>query len=346
VTVRLGLRRPDGPAPPPPREPHVDAVSGAWILSRYAEVALAFRDPRLWPVNASGDDDGDERDEMGAQVRRAEVQEALSAARMEQWQTRAAVIADTVLRELPTGRAVDLLSRFALPWCLRLGVLATGVSDADAARLGTLAADAWAGSGLRRRAFLRRRRATAAVAALERYFAGASFPMGRPSFVGMVQTLPRLLASGWLALVRHPGEVARLRAEPQLLPRAVEELLRYAGIVPRLHRRATADVALGSVRVKAGERVTLMIASANRDPEQFPDPNRLDVSRAATGQLALGLGRSSCAGARMVRMAFAVSIAAMLDRYARIDLSGPVRWRFGNFHWPLSVPVVLEPPAS
>jgi len=344
--VGLAPRRPDGLAPPAPREPYVDAASGAWILSRYAEVALAFRDPRLWPVSSSGEDDGSERDEHGAQVRRADVQEALSAARIETWQTRAALLADATLSEVPTGRAVDLLSRFAMPWCLRLGVLATGVSETDAQRLGTLAGNAWAGSGLRRRAFLRRRRATAAVAALERYFAGSAFPMGRPSFVGMVQTLPRLLASGWLALFRHPGEVARLRAEPQLLPRAVEELLRYAGIVPRLYRRATADVDLGSVRVKAGERVTLLIASANRDPDQFPDPNRVDVSRAATGQLALGLGRSSCAGARMVRMAFAVSIAAMLGRYARIDLSGPVRWRFGNFCWPLSVPVVLERQAS
>jgi cytochrome P450 len=159
------------------------------------------------------------------------------------------------------------------------------------------------------------------------------------TFVGVAQTLPRLLASCWLALFRHPVEVARLRADPGLRPRAVEELLRYAGIIPRLYRKATVDIDLGCVRPTAGQLVTLMVASANRDPERFPEPGRMDVSRPATGQLSLGIGHGSCAGARIVRMALDVSTQAILQRFEHVEVRGTIRWQTGVFCWPRSVPV-------
>lgn len=116
-------------------------------------------------------------------------------------------------------------------------------------------------------------------------------PMRTPAFVALSQTLPCFLANAWLALCRHPSELARLRAEPVLMPRAIEELLRYAGLARTLFRLATEDIDLGGIRIAEGERVRLMLASANRDPAQFPDPDRLDFTRRSAGQLALGAGR-------------------------------------------------------
>jgi cytochrome P450 len=251
-------------------------------------------------------------------------------------------MAEDLVGRLPTDRSVDLLQHFAMPWCLRLGLTVTRASPGDAERLSKLTDLAFWGTGLRRRAFLRRRRAARAVAELQRYFAASTVPLAQSTFLGIVQTLPRLLASGWLALFRHPAEVARLRADPGLMPLAVEELLRYAGIIPRLFRKATTDVDLGPLRLAVGERVTLMVASANRDPEHFPDPDRVDLSRPATGQLSLGIGRCSCAGARLVRMAFSVSITTILATFQRVGVTEEIRWQDDHLCWPRSVPVTLR----
>ena len=124
-----------------------------------------------------------------------------------------------------------------------------------------------------------RENAASATAELERIFEAAPLPMAEPTFVALSQALPHLLASAWLALVRHPAEFARLRACPDLAAGAIEELLRYSGIVRRVFRRATANVDLGGVNIAQGDLVVLNLASANRDPEQFPDPNRLDIAR-------------------------------------------------------------------
>lgn len=332
-----------GFAPPPPRAPYVDRDTGNLILSRYQDVLRAFREPRLWPAGSRGEDQGGgPRNDAGIPLRREHVQDALSASRVAAWQAAIVQVAMDTLRHLPTDRPVDLLREFAFPWCLRLGRMVMGVGADDAERLGKLAALAWPDTGWRRRLFVGRRRIDAATAELDRYFASSPLPMGRQTFVGTVQTLPRLLASGWLALFRDAGVVTRLREDPTLMPRAVEELLRYAGIIPRLYRRATADVDLGDVHLKTDGRVTLMIASANRDPSQFPGPDRLDLERTTAGQLSLGIGGGSCAGARVVRMAFTVSIAALLGGASHIEVGKSPRWRSGHFQWPLAVPVTLR----
>jgi cytochrome P450 len=164
--------------------------------------------------------------------------------------------------------------------------------------------------------------------------------MGEPAFVALSQTFPRLLANEWLALVRHPAEFARLREHPDLLPAAVDELMRYAGIVRRVYRRATDDVELGTVRIAGGELAMLMLASANRDPEEFADPDRLDVTRSASHHVALGTGRNSCVGGMLTRMAASVATSALTARFREAELIGADDWRIGSgFCFPGSVRV-------
>jgi cytochrome P450 len=175
-----------------------------------------------------------------------------------------------------------------------------------------------------------KQQADAATAELERMLSTAAIPQGEPAFVGVSQALPRLLASGWLALLRHPHELERLRRNPELMPNAVEELLRFAGIVPMVSRRARADVLVAGVPMREGDKADLMIGSANRDPEQFPDPNVLNVGREAVSQLSLGIGRNSCVGVVVIRMISAVTTATLLRTFPSMRLAEEVEWSVGS----------------
>jgi cytochrome P450 len=144
-------------------------------------------------------------------------------------------------------------------------------------------------------------------------------------------TTVNLIASGTLALLIHPGEKARLRQDPSHLPAAVEELLRFTNPVRHANDRfTTEDVRVGDVVIPAGEWVLPAISSANRDPAQFPDPDRLDLGRDTSGHVAFGHGVHHCLGAPLARMEAEVALGALLDRFPRISLALPLselRWR-------------------
>ncbi|MGD0704816.1 MAG: cytochrome P450 [Trebonia sp.] len=144
-------------------------------------------------------------------------------------------------------------------------------------------------------------------------------------------TTVNLIASGTLALLTHPGEKTRLRRDPSLLPAAVEELLRFTSPVNHANDRfTTEDVPVGDVVIPAGEWVLPAISSANRDPAQFPDPDRLDLGRDTSGHVAFGHGIHHCLGAPLARMEAEVALGALLARFPRISLALPpsqLRWR-------------------
>ena len=129
------------------------------------------------------------------------------------------------------------------------------------------------------------------------------------------QTPANLIANAIAELWTRPDDLAALRADPSLLPGAVDELMRWCGpqllTVPRF---ATEDVDLQGVLVKAGEPVTVAIAAANRDPEVFADPDRFDVRRGAATQLGFGHGPHFCLGAAHARVQTEVALAALLGR--------------------------------
>jgi len=144
-------------------------------------------------------------------------------------------------------------------------------------------------------------------------------------------TTVNLIASGALALLTHPGEEARLRQDPSLLPAAVEELLRFTNPVNHANDRfTTEDVPVGDVVIPAGEWVLPAISSANRDPAQFPAPDRLDLGRDTSGHVAFGHGVHHCLGAPLARMEAEVALGALLARFPGLSLAVPreeLRWR-------------------
>ena len=116
-------------------------------------------------------------------------------------------------------------------------------------------------------------------------------------------TTVNLIASGVLALLTHPGEMARLRADRSLLPVAVEELLRFTSPVNHANDRfTTEEITIGGETIPAGEWVIIALPSANRDPARFPGPERLDLGRDTSGHIAFGHGIHYCLGAPLARM--------------------------------------------
>jgi cytochrome P450 len=134
---------------------------------------------------------------------------------------------------------------------------------------------------------------------------------------------------GLLALLRNPEALERLREGPDLAPSATEELLRYDSPVQRLRRRAREDVELRGRRIRAGDLVMAFNGAANRDPERFPDPDRLDLARGDSGHLSFGHGIHFCVGAALTRIEAPIALNALLRRFPRLRLAGDeqIRWR-------------------
>lgn len=130
------------------------------------------------------------------------------------------------------------------------------------------------------------------------------------------ETTTNLLSGGLLELMRHRDQWRRLVDDPALVPNAVEELLRWTSPVQWVGRVAAADVTIGDLDVARGESVFLLIAAGNRDPEQFPDPDRLDVTRDnARTHLSLGFGPHFCLGNSLARMEAAVALTSLVTRF-------------------------------
>ncbi|MFF7542272.1 cytochrome P450 [Streptomyces canus] len=147
-------------------------------------------------------------------------------------------------------------------------------------------------------------------------------------FAGYENTV-QLIGNAVLALFQHPGQLAALRKDPDRLPAAVEEFLRYEGpALLAIRRFPVEDVTIGGVTVPAGETVWVSPSAANRDPDRFPDPDRLDLARDASGHLALGHGIHYCLGAPLARAETEIALAALLERFPDLALAEPTpRWR-------------------
>lgn len=141
-----------------------------------------------------------------------------------------------------------------------------------------------------------------------------------PFFGAGLQATMNTIGNGALALLRHPDQLERLRRDPALAASAVEESLRYDAPAPFTIRAAKEDVEVGGRTIEAGDQVIVALAAANRDPEQFPDPDRFDVARADNRHLGFGGGIHFCLGASLARLEAQVSFATIARRLPGLRL--------------------------
>jgi cytochrome P450 len=142
------------------------------------------------------------------------------------------------------------------------------------------------------------------------------------------ETTTNLIGNGLLALLRHPEQQRRLMDEPSLIVSAVEELLRYDSPVQFTDRIAREPLEIGGLGIEPGQTVTVVLAAANRDPAQFPEPDRLDLGRRDNRHVAFGQGIHFCVGAALARLEGQIAIQTVLSRFPALRLeSNRLHWR-------------------
>lgn len=145
------------------------------------------------------------------------------------------------------------------------------------------------------------------------------------------ETTTNLIGNGLLALLRHPDEMQKLKDNPALISTASEELLRYDNLVQIVWRMATEEIELDGRQIGPGQLVNLMIGAANRDPAQFPEPDRLDLTRFENRHIGFGLGIHFCLGAALARLEGQLAINALLRRLPNLRFeTETLEWQAEN----------------
>jgi len=285
------------------------------------------------------------------------VSAAFTPRRMEAFRPRVQELTDALLDTIEPHGEADLIAGFAFPLpivviCEMLGVPAGDREDFHAWASGMLSHGGGPRGGVGRsvrriRAYLgelihRKREAlgddllSALITASDRGQHLTEAEVASMAFILLFagfETTVNLIGNGTLALLRHPDQMAALRADDALLPRAVEEFLRYDGPVEMATWRFTLEpVEIGGVIIPTGEPVLVVLAAADRDPAAFTDPERLDIARSDNPHLAFGLGIHYCLGAPLARIEGQIAIGTLLRRFPRLALAVPpeeLRWRGG-----------------
>jgi cytochrome P450 len=323
--------------PAPPKEPYFDSTRGAWILSRYTDVVAALREKALHLSSPKGETFPDGENEAERSRQFAQVRSEITLMGTAKWRSDTRSIAHRVICEAMGKERIDLLGNVTLPWSVAILLALSGATHPYAERISELAAGlhykhSFSTSSPKMRHLIKlllNRRFPLKYdpeTQLDRMLERKELALSKPMFLAVSQTLPSFLAKSWLALLRNPAQVFRLRAEPNLIPNAVDELVRYAGIVHTLFRKADSDVDVAGIRIARGQLVSLKVASANFDPAKFADPYQLDVARRPAGQLGLGSGLHACIGAALVRQAFTVLTPLFLNARPILDHDQRIVW--------------------
>ena len=140
-------------------------------------------------------------------------------------------------------------------------------------------------------------------------------------FMAGHETTVNLIGNALVALFNHPAELAKLKADPSLMPQAVEEFLRFDSSVQQLPRVAQADVEVGGQAILAGEMVVCLLGSANRDPDVYDAPDRLDISRPFVRSKSFGGGIHFCLGAQLARIETEIALGTLFRRLPGLELT-------------------------
>jgi cytochrome P450 len=141
------------------------------------------------------------------------------------------------------------------------------------------------------------------------------------------ETTANMIPNALLALLRHPDQARALREDPGLIRGATEELIRFDSSVQLVKRIPLRDTEIGRHRVDKGTMVWCLLGAANRDPEQFDDPNRLDLTREDVHHLSFSEGAHHCLGAPLARLELQVVLSSVLERFPGIRLAAEPEWR-------------------
>ncbi|MFF9775842.1 cytochrome P450 [Streptomyces sp. NPDC013978] len=341
---------------------------GAWLVTRYEDVRTVLADPRFSLAAAMGRDQPRMRPvaRTGAGLFSTEppehtrlrslVAREFGARRVERLRARAVELADELLDGIvAAGQPADLVEDFAIPMPTTIICEVLGLPAEDHRMLW-----AWAETVLS--AVTPGEVLATEGRAFMDYMTDVLELRSREPGDDLLTTLVRacreqkliaeeellsiacdLLIAGFVSttnqignffhqLLFNPEELVRLRERPELIPRAVEELMRYVPLLTgfSLPRYATADVALGGVTVRAGEAVMIATAAANRDPEVFPEPERLVLDRPANPHIGFGHGVHYCVGAHLARLELQVAIERVLARLPGLRPAVPehaLRWK-------------------
>ncbi|MEV7617113.1 cytochrome P450 [Streptomyces sp. NPDC089799] len=334
---------------------HIPGSGDVWLVLGRDEVRAALTDPRLRnDIRHSATWESDGGNAIGLNMLqtdaphhtrlRALVAREFTAGRIEAMRPRVQQIADGLLDALPPVGAADLVADYALPLPLTVICELLGVPAGDQHLFHTWSTELVAPSSPAA--------AGAAAGGMSAYFAeliaakaddpgpdlmsslvrasAAPDGLSAEELLGMAflllvaghETTVNLISGGVLNLLRHPDQLAALRADPGLLDGAVEEMLRHDGpVTSAAFRFAAEPVEIAGVRIAAGDSVMLSLAAASRDPEHFADPDRFDIRRTVRGHLAFGHGIHHCLGAPLARVEGRIAVETLLRRLPDLALA-------------------------
>lgn len=350
---------------------------GGWVLTRYADVIGALRDPRLSSdrirsfLDHLPPEQRAEIDDLGQSLLmwmvfvdppdhtrlRALGSKAFTPRAVERMRPRVQAIVDELLDAAAAQDGMDVILDFGypLPATVIAELLGAPAADRDKFKGWSDAVALFVG-GIRTQP-VQKQRARAGMLALMDYFRELIARRRREPKDDLIsallaaedrgdvlstdelvatcvfllfaghETTTNLIGNGLLALARHPEQLQRLREQPQLMSSAIEELLRYDGPVQSVARAALEDLEIGGRSIQRGERVFPMLIAADRDPAQFSDPDRLDLSRRDNRHIAFGYGIHYCLGAPLARLEGQIALTALLQRFPdlRVQTDG-LQW--------------------
>jgi len=314
--------------------------------------------------------DGDEH----ARLRR-QVQPGLSKGAMESWQEIVERLAAELVTDLTDNPGCDVVERLAIPMPIRLIAKILGVPDTD---LDDFRRWSERGVGLMEvkptlPGIADAARSAVAMAALYRYFRtqfaagglkGSDTVLGRllahntdgsltdqqllliavHLLIAGNETTTNLLGGMFDTLAHRPDQYDLIRANPDLIPLAVEEHLRFTTPIQNLYRYTRADYRIGDVVIPAGSRVLLSFGAANRDPTVFEEPDEFRADRDPRKHIAFGYGAHMCLGAPLARMEAQAVLRQLVTRVARIEPAGPTQWStHSSLRGPTRLPIRLTP---
>jgi cytochrome P450 family 142 subfamily A polypeptide 1 len=338
---------------------HWDAKNEAWLLTRHADVRGVLNDAKLWssahgyfPPLFMRDTKTSiiTMDDPEHATRRALLARAFTPRMLQRQASRVRDLMDDAIDAIADRRACDFVTSLATPLPMRMIAGMVGFEDADSPEFARLSDALFAFTSAARgepaavrgteafvsltdhirRAVADRRRAprddllsVLALGAEERDV----LEFGVLLVTAGNETTRHTLSRGVHALLEHPDQLALLRAEPQRIPLAIEEWLRFASVVRGVCRTALSDTSVEGQKIRAGEQVMLLFPSANRDAEVFDAPFEFRAGRHPNRHLAFGEGVHFCLGANLARLELRIALEQLLERLPGLRLApgaGPI----------------------